>query len=278
MDYNELEKAFDTEKKCREYIAGLRWKDGFCCPRCQHTSVWITNNQRYKCQYCGYKMSVTAGTIFQDSRTPLPIWFKAIWIVSQNGKVTACKLQKELELKSNRTALAILNKLNQAKVRPTLDRLHGIVEVKTAYMILSTIKATVAIAVEVNGKQIGRIRMREIDRPDADSLNRFVEDVVDKGSAIICRDLNVNNSHYQQAIRPATYEFLFTRKVTDKAEVWLRRSYKQGDLNSYLDEYCTLFNSLKTKITFDELLQNAITAEPSPYVQNIFAGEKKKAP
>jgi hypothetical protein len=33
------------------------------------------------CATCGHQVSVTAGTIFQDTRTPLTLWFRAIWWV-----------------------------------------------------------------------------------------------------------------------------------------------------------------------------------------------------
>ena len=42
------------------------------------------------CASCGQQVSVTAGTIFQDTRSPLTVWFRAIWwVVSQKNGASA---------------------------------------------------------------------------------------------------------------------------------------------------------------------------------------------
>jgi len=75
-------------------------------------------------------MSVTAGTIFQDSHVPLTIWFRAMWqITSQKNGISALGLQRVLGLGSYKTAWAMLHKLRRAMVRPGRDRLDGVVEV-----------------------------------------------------------------------------------------------------------------------------------------------------
>ena len=72
----ELNLSMNTsDYECREYLASIRWKNGFTCPRCGCAEAWETKEVKYKCKKCGYKMSVTAGTIFQDSHTPLEKWF-----------------------------------------------------------------------------------------------------------------------------------------------------------------------------------------------------------
>ena len=45
---------------------------------------------RWLCGHCRYEMSVTAGTVFQDSHLPLTIWFRAIWqVTSQKNGISA---------------------------------------------------------------------------------------------------------------------------------------------------------------------------------------------
>jgi hypothetical protein len=69
---------------------------------------------------------VTAGTIFQDSRLPLTLWFRAVWwVTSQKNGVSAMGLQRVLGLKSYKTAWEMLHKLRRAMVRPGRDRLQG---------------------------------------------------------------------------------------------------------------------------------------------------------
>ena len=60
-----------------------------------------------QCAACGHHASVTAGTIFQDSRTPLPTWFRGMWwVTSQKTGVSALGLQRVLGLRSYKTAWA----------------------------------------------------------------------------------------------------------------------------------------------------------------------------
>jgi transposase-like protein len=83
----ELEKRFSSEEACIEYLAVLRWLGGWSCPRCAATEGWTVRRNRWLCGHCCYEMSVTAGTVFQDSHLPLTIWFRAIWQVTsqKNG-------------------------------------------------------------------------------------------------------------------------------------------------------------------------------------------------
>ena len=107
----ELERRFCTEEACVEYLAALRWSGGWACPRCAGTDAWSIRRARWLCDHCRYEMSVTAGTIFQDSHVPLTIWFRAMWqITSQKNGISALGLQRVLGLGSYKTAWAMLHK------------------------------------------------------------------------------------------------------------------------------------------------------------------------
>src|ERR1035438_8181998 len=74
----ELERRFNSEEECAEYLATLRWPSGWFCPRCAGFEACSVRRNRWRCDHCRYEMSVTAGTIFQDSHLPLTIWFSAM--------------------------------------------------------------------------------------------------------------------------------------------------------------------------------------------------------
>src|SRR5437588_11084823 len=69
----EFEARFSIEAACREYLVRLRWPDGFRCPRCGGRKDWPVRGLLRQCAGCGYQSSVTAGTIFQDTRKPLTV-------------------------------------------------------------------------------------------------------------------------------------------------------------------------------------------------------------
>src|SRR5438445_8525868 len=190
----ELEARFSTESDCRAYLARLRWPDGFRCPRCGHGKSWAVRGVLLQCAACSCQTSVTAGTIFQDTRTPLPVWFRAMWwVTSQKNCVSALGLQRVLGLKSYETAWTWLHKLRRAMVRPGRDLLTGRVEVDECYLgsleeglpgRLNLKKALIVVAAQEDGPGIGRIRMRQIPDASAKSLAPFVRDSVLPGSVI----------------------------------------------------------------------------------------------
>jgi transposase-like zinc ribbon protein len=97
----------------------LRWPEGFRCPRCGGSRSWPVRGVLLECAGCSCQTSTTAGTIFQDTRTPLPVWFRAMWwVTTQKNGASALGLQRVLGLKSYETAWAWLHKLRRAMVRP----------------------------------------------------------------------------------------------------------------------------------------------------------------
>ena len=193
-DLSAFEARFGTEEACREYLIRLRRPDGFRCPRCGSNRYWPVRGVLLECVQCGHQTSVTTGTIFQDTRSPLRLWFRAMWwVAAQKNGASALGLQRILGLKSYRTAWTWLHKLRRAMVRPGRDRLAGTVEVDETYLggLKEGVrgrgtekKALIVVAAQEDGRSIGRIRLRRIPDASAGSLIPFIEDSVEPGSVI----------------------------------------------------------------------------------------------
>src|ERR1035437_3503512 len=190
----ELEANSATDEACRAYLTRLRWPEGLVCRRCGREKFWPVRGKLLERSSCGCQISVTAGTIFQDTRTPLPVWFRARWwVTTQKNGASALGLQRVLGLKSYETAWTLLHKLRRAMVRPGRDLLMGRVEVDECYVggleegfpgRLNLDKALIVVAAQEDGPGIGRIRMRQIVDASAASLVPFVQDSVEPGSII----------------------------------------------------------------------------------------------
>ena len=173
---SEFEAWFATEQACRDYLFRLRWPEGFRCPRCDGRQYWPVRT--LECGKCGHQASVTAGTIFQDTRKPLVDWFRAMyWVTTQKNGASALGLQRVLGLGSYKTAWTWLHKLRRAMVRPGRDRLSGRVEVDETYLggleegargRQTDRKALIVIAAQEDGPGIGRIRMRRVEDASAE--------------------------------------------------------------------------------------------------------------
>jgi hypothetical protein len=96
---------FGTDADCRDYLAWLRWPDGFVCDECGHVDGWRLADGRWECAACSHRTSVTAGTIFDRTRTPLTVWFHACWsFATAKDGISALGLQRMLQIGSYQTA------------------------------------------------------------------------------------------------------------------------------------------------------------------------------
>jgi transposase-like protein len=290
----EFERRFSSEEACRAYIEALRWPNGFRCPACQGESAAMVRDGLYQCRSCRRQTSATAGTIFQDTRKPLVMWFRAMWYVtSQKNGTSALGLQRVLGLGSYETAWTWLHKLRRAMVRPDRDRLRGWIEVDETFIgglaegavggRQKTNKALVVIAAQADGPAIGRIRMRMIADASADSLHPFVIDCIEPGSTLhtdgwqgyagleqkgFDREVSITRGRRKDASK------LLSRvhRVAALLKRWLLGTHQGAvapwQLPYYLDEFTFRFNRRTSKSRgklFFRLMHQAVNTPPATY-------------
>jgi transposase-like protein len=292
MNLIEFEDKFGTEESCREYLFNLRYKDGYKCEKCECSEYRMEEGIVIRCKLCRNKHNLMAGTIFQDTHKPLSMWFRAMWwVTSQKNGSSALGLQRVLGIGSYKTAWTWLHKLRVAMVRPGRDRLKGVVEVDEAFIggkqsgnkrgRGTDNKVLIAIAVEMDKKKIGRIRLGVIPDASAKSLEEFLQKSVEKGSTVVTdgwRGYNgVENIGYKHIIQ--------NRKVFDEGKLlphahlvvsllkrWimgtLQGSLSEQHMNYYLDEYTFRFNRRKSGsrgMLFYRLIEQAVEIKPIIY-------------
>ena len=193
--YREFVEWFPDNKSCIAYLEKLRWPNGFICPECGFVSEpWVQTRGRLTCPKCCHQTSVTRGTIFDKTRTPLTTWFETAWhlTTAKNG-LSAITLQRTLGT-SYRTAWTILHRYRIAMVRSERDPLSGTVEIDECLVGgvdhggkrgRGANKAVVVIAIEIKEPVgYGRIRMSHIPDASGDSLVPFVCAVVSSGAIV----------------------------------------------------------------------------------------------
>ena len=286
----ELESWFSTEQACREYLYKLRWPNGFRCPRCGHPKAWTSKDELFRCVACTYKTSVTAGTIFQDTKKPLNLWFRAIWhVTSQKYGANALGLQRVLGFGSYRTAWAWLHKLRRAMVRPGRDRLRGIVEVDESYIGGKKAgkrgrgaagKTLVVIAAQLDGSRIGRIRLRQVPDASAESLENAIRQAVEPGSKIRTDGWSGYNrlgrlDYVHEIVREEAdigdNLLPSCHRIAGLLKRWLLGTHQGAvsheHLDYYLDEFTFRFNRRTSRYRgklFYRLLQQAVAVDPVP--------------
>lgn len=286
----EFQRRFGTEAACIEYLFKLRWPEGFRCPQCGHAEVWRMRRDLYRCAHCRFETSVIAGTIFQDTRKPLQVWFYAIWhLTSQKYGANALGLQRVLDFGSYRTAWTWLHKLRRAMVRPGRDRLSGIVQADEIYIggekpgkrgRGAAGKALVVVMVEVKGDKSGRIRLRRVQDASGLSLEGAIKEGVEPGSTVQTdgwggygRLSELGYRHEVIRKEPVVGRNLLPKvnRVASLVKRWLLGTYQGGvqlsHLDYYLDEYTFRFNRRTSQSRgklFYRLVQQAATIAPLP--------------
>jgi transposase-like protein len=290
----ELERRFSSEVSCAEYLARLRWPEGFRCPGCNSSEAWQTARGLWVCRDCQRHTSVTAGTIFGDSNLPLTLWFRAIWhVVTQKDGASALGIQRVLGLGSYRTAWSLLHKLRRAMVRPGRERLRGVVEVDESYLGAPEpgkpgrqpgAKTLIVAAVECGGRRkLGRIRLRQVCAASAKELEAFIIENIEPGSTVRTDDWSsyrgikakgYTHQPVPMRVPPTVQEAVLPRVhlVFSLLKRWLMSTHqgavRHSHLDYYLDEFTFRFNrrtSASRGKLFYRLIEQAATIQSHPY-------------
>lgn len=205
MTVSQFRARFGDEAECGRHLTAQRWPNGFVCPRCGSRSRgYMARRRVHECAGCGYQSSVTAGTIFHKTRTPLTSWFWAIYRMSQDKKgISALQLSKEIGV-SYPTAWLMQHKIRKAMAdRDQGYQLQGLIEVDEGYVggaeqgeaqkgRGAQTKSVVAVAVErlapgqEGEKPIpGFAALAVVANAAASSLHRFLYAKVQPGSQVM---------------------------------------------------------------------------------------------
>lgn len=294
----EFQSWFATDADCLDYLEWLRWPAGFTCPACDHGGGWRLGDGRFMCTECQARTSVTAGTIFDRTRTPLTVWFNACWLFT-TGKdgISALSLKRTLEIGSYQTAWAMLHRLRSVLVRPGRDRLTGVVEVDETFIggheeglpggRARGKKVLTGIAVEIRAPRgFGRCRMRPLADASSASLLSFVADFVEPGTTVITDGWRgyaslskhgyVHDRRSQQAARARDEDIgklmPGVHRIASLAKRWLLGTH-QGSVNDahlpgYLNEFVFRFNRRQSRsrgMVFFRVLELAVAHDPVRY-------------
>ena len=289
--YKEFVRSFPDDNACALYLEELRWPNGFICPVCKSAGEpWRQTRGRLVCRTCHHQTSLTSGTIFDKTRTPLMIWFEVAWhmTTAKNG-FSAKTFERTMGIRYQ-TAWTILQRYRVAMVRNNRQRLSGTIEVDETLVGgvkhggkrgRGTNKSVVVIAVEViEPKGFGRVRMRHITDASGANLVPFVCDVVSPGSVVQTDGWSGYNSlvtfeyEHQRTILSSSDDQAHVsmpavHRIASLLKRWILGTH-QGSvsvvhLQSYLEEFTFRFNrrtSLSRGLVFRRLLEQSVVTKP----------------
>ncbi len=138
-----FQEEFKTSDDCGRLLFHTRWPHGFKCPNCGHDKyTQISTRNLYKCLKCKYQTSITSGTIFHKTKTPLLKWFWLIFrMATSKTGVSIAEMQRELEINDYKTIWVMAHKIRKAMAdRDAMYKLAGLVEIDESFYGPSTSK------------------------------------------------------------------------------------------------------------------------------------------
>ncbi len=289
----EFEHRFATEQACRDYLAKMKWPEGFVCRKCEHTKYWISARHLYICSRCESPHSLTADTVMHASKKPLTYWFKAMWwFTTRKSGVNAVNLKDLLGFGSYQTAWTWLHKLRRCTIRKGREPLSGRIELDEFFIgglqpgprgRGADGKTAVVAAVEREGNKIGRIRLQVVPDCSGDVLKSFAQTYIAPGSEVVTDGWKGYNFLDQGTCW--THRRVIATKTNDKDSVLpgvhlvaslvkrLMLGTFQGrfcpeHLQSYLDEYVFRFNRRKSRNIgkkFMRIVQQIVASTKTTY-------------
>jgi hypothetical protein len=299
----EMQRMFPDENAASAYLRAVRWPDGFTCRHCGwQGNPYVFENRPtvLRCRKCRRDTSITADTVMKDTRTPLPVWFWAAFLVTtQTPGESALQIQRQLGLSRYETAFQILHKLRAAMVRPETDRIGRAwpVEADEAYVGGKTRgegrgvhhKSMVIGAAEVRTKakkggkralDAGRLRLRVIKDRGAKALEAFVTGSVEPHSRIVTdgwggyEGLSAIGYDHQPAVlggdpEKAEQALPMIHLVFSNLKAWMLGTHhgvSPQHLQAYLNEFVFRFNRRFCPMTaFNSVLGLASRVESPTY-------------
>jgi len=303
----DFQKEFATEDACVQHLKEMRWPGGFMCPDCGHDQYWyVTTRKNFVCQRCHIRTSLTAGTVFHKTRTPLLKWYWILYHMAMDKVgVSIAEMQRILDIKEYKTAWLMGHKVRKAmEERDARYSLVGLVELDESFFGPtgtkrgrgSEHKKVVLCAVSIYQDQDGNDKpgfahMKVADDASADSIEEFLDrlgygrttpegrhllEAIRTDGWVSYETVAKNKAliHYKVILRnprDAGRLLKWIHTVISNAKAVIRgahRGVSQKHLQAYLSEFCYRFNRrFWERELFDRLVKACISSETITYRQ-----------
>ena len=188
---------FTDDAACLNRVMEVRYGMRHVCKHCGKETTFhkISGRRAFACAACGDHIYPCAGTIFQDSRTPLQTWFYAIYLfIATRHGVSGKELQRTLGV-TYKTAWRIGQQIRDLMTKAdAFEMLKGHVELDEAYVGghrsgkrgRGAEGKTIVMGLKERG---GKITTQVIPNVKKDTLRGVVLDNVEKGAIVSTDEL-----------------------------------------------------------------------------------------
>lgn len=96
-----LQELFNSNDKCLEFLANLKWSNGFTCKKCGHTNYCSGKTPfSRRCTKCKTEESATSGTVFHNCRFEInKAFYIAFNVCKGNSDISSYEFARRLSLR-----------------------------------------------------------------------------------------------------------------------------------------------------------------------------------
>lgn len=280
----EFQEQFPDEDACLEYLANLKWSDGFVCPNCGHTHYCKGKRKHDRqCTSCHRSISPTSGTLFHKVKFSILQAFYIVYYISTSKKgISSTELSRKLGLRQKtcwlfkRKTMKAMESSGNFKIKDNAEVDETVVGGQEEGVVgrKNKKKKLVVFAIERKGKGVSRIYGKVIKHSSAKELGDFMKANID-----LCANIKTDKWHGYKPLAkdfPNLIQVESGKKGANFPDLhraimgfkgWLRGIHHKVDhLQSYIDEYCYRLNrSHMQKEIFENLMKRMVGAQPLPY-------------
>jgi len=271
-------RRFKDDNDCLEYLAELKWLDGFICKRCNNDKFGNGKNiYNRRCTKCRYDESPTTGTMFEKLKFSILVAFHIAFKISTKKKgMSSLELSHEFELRQ-KTCWVFKQKLQQVMESSLKSPLTGTIHVDE-FLVggpeerkkgrSKGLKKLIVLAVEILEDGVGRAYAEVIEHSSSKELGSFLMKYVSKETIIISdkwsgyTPLKKDFKNLKQVASDDGKNFKKLHIHIMNIKGWLRGIHhhcSKEHMQNYLDEYHFRHNRRSNMDTiFDVLIRKTV--------------------
>lgn len=271
----EFSDRFKTDEDCKEYLADIKWKDGFQCVKCGHKKAQIRKDFSRTCNICSHQESATSNTLFHKVKFGVRKAFFIVFEMSTSTKSLSASYAAVRFGVTEKTARLFMLKIREAMESSGNNPMTGIVHVDEFVLggrekdkvgrSYNAKKKKAITAVELTGDgKVKRMYAMRIEDFSARSLQYIFVNHISREAKVITdkwRGYRPIAKAYDitQIESNGGMNFKALHTMIHQVKSWIRTTYSwvsDFNINRYFNEFCFRINRSQSKAT---IFNNLIT-------------------
>jgi transposase-like protein len=272
---------FKTDEDCKEYLALLKWEEGFRCLKCEHKKSQVRKDFSRTCNICSHQESATANTLFHKVKFGVRKAFFIIFEMSTTTKSLSASCVAVRFGITEKTARLFMHKVREAMKSSGNHPMEGTVHVDEFVVggkeqgkvgrSYDSKKKKVVCSVQLTAEgKVKRMYAMKIDNFSAKELKKIFDDHIDEDANVVtdvwrgywplAKEYNI-----KQIPSNGGLNFKALHTMIHQIKSWIRTTYSwvsDFNVNRYFDEFCYRLNRSQSKATiFNNLIVRMVKSE-----------------